>query len=236
MTEPGTLPPPAPLPDRVRRSVLRQAVSVGVAAGTYGLSFGALGVAAGLDLWQTCALSLLVFTGASQFAFVAVLAAGGSGATAVATATLLGVRNGLYGLQVTDWLQVRGIRRIAAAQLTIDESTAVGVAQDTEPARRLGFWATGLSVLVMWNASTFVGALLGNTLGDPRRFGLDGAAAAAFTALLWPRLRSAEGRLTAGLALVLALGVAPWVPAGIPVVVAALAAVGMGLRRTVAAR
>lgn len=230
-----TLPHP-PLSDPARRSVLRQAVSVGVASGTYGLSFGALGVAAGLDVWQTCALSLLVFTGASQFAFVAVIAAGGSAATAVATSTLLGVRNGLYGLQVTDWLGVRGWRRAAAAQLTIDESTAVGVAQDADPARRLGFWSTGLSVLVLWNGSTLLGALLGNALGDPRRFGLDGAAAAAFTGLLWPRLRSRDGRVTAGLALVLALGVAPVVPPGIPVIVAALAAVVMGLRRTAAVR
>lgn len=222
--------------DPVRRTVLRQAGSVGLASGTYGLSFGALAVAAGLDVWQTWAMSLLVFTGASQFAFVAVLAAGGSGATAVATSTLLGVRNGLYGLQVTDWLGVRGWRRAAAAQLTIDESTAVGVAQDTDPARRLGFWATGLSVLVLWNGSTLLGAVLGSAVGDPRRFGLDGAAAAAFTGLLWPRLRSREGVATAGLALVLALGVAPYVPAGIPVVVAALAAVVMGLARGAARR
>ena len=104
--------------------MLRQAWSVGIATGAYGISFGALGVASGLDVWQTCALSLLMFTGGSQFAFVGVIGAGGTGVAAIATATLLGVRNGLYGLQVSEFLHDRGWQRGVAAHLTIDESTA----------------------------------------------------------------------------------------------------------------
>ena len=211
-----------------RRVVLRQALSVGVATGAYAISFGALAVAAGLDVWQTCALSALVFTGGSQFAFVGVVAAGGSGAAAVATSTLLGIRNGLYGLQVSRVLGASGARKALAAHLTIDESTAVCLAQDSGPARRLGFWLTGAAVFAFWNAFTLVGAVVGNALGDPRRYGLDAAAAAAFCALLWPRLRSRDALATAALAIVLTVVTAPRAPAGIPVLVAALAAVVVG--------
>jgi len=212
-----------------RKEVLRQCLSVGIATGTYGISFGALSVAAGLNLWQTIALSGLLFSGASQFAVVGIVAVGGSGAAAVATSTLLGVRNGLYGLQMSRLLGVSGLHRVAAAQLTIDESTAVGVAQPERPAQRLGFWGTGLAVFVMWNLMTIVGAVVGNALGDPRRFGLDAAAPAAFCALLWPRLKSGDARAVAAVAAVIAVVVAPHAPAGIPVLVAALAAIVAGL-------
>jgi predicted branched-subunit amino acid permease len=211
-----------------QRAVLRQGVVVGVATGLYGVSFGALSVAAGLDLWQTMAMSALLFSGGSQFAFVGVVAAGGAGSAAVATATLLGIRNGLYGLQMAGPLGVRGLRRLAAAHLTIDESTAVGVVQSEPPARRLGFWATGAAVFVCWNLMTAVGAVVGNALGDTRRFGLDAMAAAAFLALLWPRLRSAEPRAVAVVAAVAAVVCVPVLPPGLPVIVAAGVAVALG--------
>lgn len=213
-----------------RREVLRQGLSVGLATGAYGISFGALSVAAGLSIWQTVALSALLFSGGSQFAVVGILAAGGSGVAAIATSSLLGVRNGLYGLQVSRLLESRGVTRLAAAHLTIDESTAVAVAQPEAAASRLGFWVTGGSVFVLWNLTTLLGAILGNALGDPRTYGLDAAAAAAFAALLWPRLRSLDTRAVAVLAALVALLVAPHAPAGVPVLVAALVAVVLGLR------
>ncbi|MFZ1285798.1 MAG: AzlC family ABC transporter permease, partial [Candidatus Phosphoribacter sp.] len=211
-----------------RAAVQRQAWSVGVATGTYGISFGALSVASGLDVWQTVALSALMFTGGSQFAFVGVIGAGGTGLAAIATSTLLGIRNGLYGLQVSEFLGTRGAARAVAAQLTIDESTAVGIAQEADHHRRQGFWTTGWAVYLFWNAFTLAGAVLGNTLGDPRRWGLDAAAAAAFVALLWPRLKGRDAAATAAVAVVLTVVVAPVAPAGVPVLVAALAAVVVG--------
>jgi predicted branched-subunit amino acid permease len=217
------------LDERRRREVLRQCLSVGIATGAYGVSFGAVSVAAGLSIWQTIALSALLFSGASQFAVVGIVAAGGAGAAAVATSSLLGVRNGLYGLQMSRLLKVKGFRKVPAAQLTIDESTAVAIAQPEPAAQRLGFWGTGLSVYVLWNLSTMVGAIVGNALGDPRQYGLDAAAPAAFCALLWPRLRSGDARAVAVVAAVIALVVAPHAPAGVPVLVAALAAVVAGL-------
>ncbi len=222
---------PDPQRDEVRAAV-RQALSVAVATGLYGVSFGALSVAAGLSLGQTMALSLLMFSGGSQFAFIGVVGSAGTPAAAVATAGLLGVRNGLYGPQVAPLLGAHGGRRLLAAQLTIDESTAVGTAHPPGPAARAGFWWTGAGVFVLWNLFTLGGALLGDALGDPRRYGLDAAAAAAFLALVWPRLTGAQGRLArlvAAAAVVAALATTPFLPAGVPVLLAAAVAILVGM-------
>jgi predicted branched-subunit amino acid permease len=211
--------------------VVRRALSVGLAAILYGVSLGALGVAAGLTVAQTCVTSLLLFTGGSQFALVGIIAGGGSAASAITASSLLGIRNGLYGLQLKPILQVRGLRRVAAAQLTIDESTAVAVTQDEPAEQRRGFWITGAVIFVGWNATTFIGALAGDALGDPRQYGLDAAAAGAFLGLLWPRLSSREPVAVAVGAAVVAAVLVPVVPAGIPVVAAAVVAVVAGLAR-----
>jgi predicted branched-subunit amino acid permease len=207
-----------------RRATARQALGVGVATGAYGVSFGAIATGSGLSVTQACALSVLAFTGASQFAFVGVTAVGGSPLSGAATAVLLGTRNALYGLRLTPLLGLRGARRAVGAHLVIDESTAVALGQPTERAARLGFWATGLAVYVLWNAATLLGAVGGEALGDPRALGLDAAVPAAFVALLAPRLRGrgpwALALTAAGLALVLV----PVSPAGTPVLAAALAA------------
>jgi len=215
-----------------RRRVVRRSLSVALATGAYGVSFGALSVAAGLSIPQTQALSLLLFSGGSQFAFVGVLAAGPAGAAAaIATSTLLGVRNALYGLQLSRMLGARGWRRLAAAQVTIDESTAVAVAQPGPAAARVGFWTTGVGIYLLWNLMTFVGAVVTGAMGDPRRYGLDAAAAAAFCALLWPRLKSRDAFAIAAVAAVTAVLLAPHAPAGVPVLVAACTALFAGLSR-----
>ena len=226
-----------------RRAVLRQSWSVGIAPGLYGVSFGDLSVAAGLSIWQTQALSALMFTGGSQFAFIGIVGAGGLAAApaAIATATMLSIRNGLYALSTRRFLaphdgHLHPVRKAAAAQLTIDESSAVGLAQPEPQAARLGFWHTGVAVFLFWNLLTLVGALAGSIMGDPATYGLDGAAVAAFLALLWPRLKAADGRLTAAVAAILALVAVPFVPAGVPVLIAALAAVGIGLRAAATGR
>jgi branched chain amino acid efflux pump len=194
---------------------------VGLATGAYGVSFGAVSVAAGLSVAQTCALSLLMFTGASQFALVGVLAAGGAPLSGALTALLLGTRNTLYGLRLAPLLQWSGWRRLLGAHLVIDESTAMSVTRSSQPAARLGFLTTGLSVFVLWNLATFAGAIAGTVLGDPRTFGLDAAVGAAFMALLWPRLRDRRNRLVAVAAAAVALCMVPIAPAGVPVLAAA---------------
>lgn len=218
-----------PLDPARRRAIVRDGLAVGVATGAYGLSFGAIAVTSGLDVWQACALSLLAFTGASQFALVGVVGAGGAPLSGMVTGLLLGTRNTLYGLRLSTLLGFTGPRRAAAAHLVIDESTAMSVNRESRPAARVGFLATGLSVFVLWNAATFVGALAGNALGDPRAWGLDSAVGAAFLALLWPRLRDRRNQLCAVLAVALALVLVPRVPAGVPVLAAGVVALGLGL-------
>jgi predicted branched-subunit amino acid permease len=209
--------------------VARKGVWVGVATGAYGISYGALAVAAGLNFWQAVLLSLLLFSGGSQFALVGVIGAGGSGASAAGTSALLGLRNGFYGLQVSKLIEETGWRRVLAAQLTIDESTAVSITQPNRHLSRVGFWWTGLAVYLLWGLMSAVGAVLGNAMGDPARFGLDAAAPAAFCALVWSRLISRRSRLVAVAAGLIALLVSPHAPSGIPVLVAALAAIAAGL-------
>ena len=208
----------------VRGPVLRTAVSVGVATGAYGLSFGALATTSGLTVLQACALSLLTFTGGSQFALIGVLGAGGSVLSGSASAVLLGARNLLYGARLAAPLALTGWRRVLGAQLVIDESTAVALAHEDRRLRaaRLGFWATGVAVFVLWNLATLVGAMAGTAVGDPRDYGLDAAVPAAFIALVAPRLRTLPSWLTAAAAAAVALAVVPVVPAGVPVLLAAL--------------
>ena len=210
----------------------RQAISVSVATGLYGVSFGTLSVAAGLDVAQTMALSLLMFSGGSQFAFIGVVGGGGAAGAAIASAALLGARNGLYGAQLAPLLALPRRWRLAGAHLTIDESTAVATAQPDRRAARVGFWWTGAGIYVLWGLFTLVGALAGDRLGDPRAYGLDAAAAAAFLALVWPRLAGRTAQLVALAAVVVALATTPVLPAGVPVLLAALVAVVVGLVST----
>lgn len=201
------------------RQIVRDSLGVGLATGTYGISFGAVSVASGLDVAQTCVLSLLMFTGASQFALVGVLASGGAPLSGALTALLLGTRNTLYGLRLAPLLGWTGRRRLAAAHLLIDESTAMSVTRTTTPGARTGFLTTGLSIFVLWNAFTLVGAVAGTAIGDPRTYGLDAAVGAAFLALLWPRLRERRNLLVGLLAAAVALGLVPVTAAGVPVLV-----------------
>jgi 4-azaleucine resistance transporter AzlC len=212
-----------------RRTIIRDGIAVGVATGAYGISFGAISVAAGLSVLQTCALSLLLFTGASQFALVGVVSAGGAPLSGALTGLLLGTRNTLYGLRLAPLLGWTGWRRATAAHLVIDESTAMSVTRTNPEEARVGFLSTGLAVFALWNLATLGGALAGEALGDPRTYGLDAAVGGAFLALLWPRLRDRRNQLTAVLAVALALTLVPVTPAGVPVLAAALVALGVGV-------
>lgn len=209
---------------------VRMGVSIGIAVGLYGVSFGALGVAAGLNVLQTCALSLLMFTGGSQFAFIGVIAGGGSGPAAIGAASLLGLRNAVYGVQMNALVRPSAWHKPLAAHLTIDESAATAMSQVEPVEEQRGFWAAGIAVFVLWNTFTLLGALAGNALGDPKVWGLDGAAVAAFVGLLWPRLKGREPMAVAVLCGLVTVLTVPLLPPGVPILVAAAVAAALGLR------
>ena len=214
-----------------RNQVDRTALSVAFTVGLYGAAFGAAGVTAGFSILQTCLLSILLFSGASQFAVVGIMGAGGSAVSAIATATLLGFRNALYGLQMAPILKVKGLKRILAAQITIDESTAVATLQENDADRRRGFYITGIGVYVFWNLFTFLGALGASAIGDPSVWGLDAAVPAAFCGLIWPRLKNKTHFVVSAVAIAWALLLTPITPAGIPIITTVLLAVIFGLKR-----
>jgi 4-azaleucine resistance transporter AzlC len=211
-----------------RAAILRAAVGFGVYAAAFGGSFGAVAVSSGLSVPQAMVLSLVMFSGASQFAFVGIATAGGSPFAAIPAALLLGVRNAFYGVPVAEILHPRGPARFWTAHFVIDETTGMAIGQATPRARRYAFWATGLILCTLWQVGTLAGALVGRAI-DPAAFGLDAAAPAVYLALLWPMLRTARARVVAVSGALLALVLLPLTPAGVPVIAAAAIAVVAGL-------
>ena len=219
--------------DSRRSTVTRNAIGVGLATGLYGISFGALAVTSGFSFAQAQVLSLGLFSGASQFAVVGIMGAGGGALAAIATSSLLGIRNGLYALSLARVLKLSGIKKVFASHITIDESTAMSVANvDDEELSRWAFWATGISVFVFWNIATAIGAIGASLITDPKSFGLDAAVGAAFLALLWPRLINKQIRYIALSAALLAIILIPVVRPGIHVLASVLIAVIIGLRNS----
>lgn len=214
-----------------KNPVDRTALSVAFTVGLYGAAFGAAGVTAGFSILQTCLLSILLFSGASQFAVVGIMGAGGAAISAIATATLLGFRNALYGLQMAPILKVSGLKRVLAAQITIDESTAVATLQENDDDRKRGFYVTGIGVYIFWNLFTYLGALGASAIGDPSVWGLDAAVPAAFCGLIWPRLKNKKQFLVSALAIAWALLLTPIAPAGIPIITTVLLAVIFGVKK-----
>jgi predicted branched-subunit amino acid permease len=214
-----------------RSAIVRDALGIGIASGAYAISFGAISTTAGLSLLQTVALSLLMFTGASQFAMVGVIGAGGSVWAGAATAALLGTRNALYGVRLSSLLGVRGPRRALASHFVLDETTAMAIARDSYAGSRFAFWATGIAVFTLWNLGTLAGALATHALPDPKVLGLDAAPPAAFLALMAPRLRAREPIAIALASAAVALLVLQFVPAGIPLLVVAAVVILFGIRR-----
>lgn len=204
------------------RPVITASVTLGLAVGVFAIAFGVAAVSAGASVGQACVMSLLVFTGASQFSAVGVIASGGSTAAALGGALLLAARNAVYGLTMSRRLSGSLGRRLVAAQLTIDESTAMAAAQTEPDEQRTAFWITGLTIYVCWNIGTLLGALAGTAI-DPTTFGLDAAFPAAFVAMLWPMLRDRRARLASACGAVICIALIPFVPVGVPILCAALA-------------
>jgi predicted branched-subunit amino acid permease len=222
-----------PVVSATPRSTIRDSLSVSLTVGAYGIAFGAASVAAGFSVLQSCFLSLITFSGASQFALVGIMSSGGTALAGIATASLLGFRNSLYGLRMSPLLKAKGLKRMLAAHVTIDESTGVALSQERfgPVAMRAGFWMTGLGVFLFWNLFTLAGAIGAKAMGNPASWGLDAAVPAAFLGLVWPRLTSPLDRVLAVSAMALALALTPLLPAGLPIIATAFLALAVGMRK-----
>lgn len=205
--------------------IVRNAVSIGVATAVYAVSFGVLSVAAGFSVAQTCVMSLVCFTGASQLTFASVIGAGGGVAAALPPALLLAGRNALYALSLKGVLSGTVPKRALRAQVVVDETTAMAHAQPTLAAKRRAFDLTAACLFTAWNIGTLVGAVAGRGLGDPRDYGLDAVFPAVFLALLAPQLRGPDATRAALAGALIALALLTVTPAGVPIIAAALGAV-----------
>jgi 4-azaleucine resistance transporter AzlC len=203
------------------RRFISASLMIGVAFIIFGLSFGVLAVSAGASVLQSCAMSLLIFTGASQMSAVSVIATGGSPASAFGGAVLLAGRNAVYGLAMAPVLRGGSLpSRLLGAQWVIDETTAV-VSAETDPAtRRTAFWISGAILYACWNLGTLLGALLGSSI-NPSDFGLDVAFPVMFTAMVASHLRTKQGRRAAIFGAIAAVALAPFMPVGLPILVSA---------------
>ena len=203
------------------RRLISASLMIGVAFVIFGLSFGVLAVSAGASVLQACAMSLLIFTGASQMSAVSVIATGGSAASAFGGAVLLSARNAVYGLAMAPVLRGGSLpSRLLGAQWVIDETTAVVSAETDAATRRTAFWISGAILYASWNIGTFMGALLGSSI-NPSDFGLDVAFPVMFTAMVASHLRTKAGRYAALFGAVAAVALAPFMPVGLPILVAA---------------
>lgn len=204
------------------RRFITASLTIGVAFVIFGASFGVLAVSAGASVVQATAMSLLVFTGASQMSAVSVIASGGSFAGAFGGAVLLSGRNAVYGLALSPVLKGNSLpSRLLGAQWVIDETTALVSAEQDPAVKRTAFWISGAILYTAWCSGTFVGALVGNSI-NPSDFGLDVAFPVMFTAMLAPHLRTREGKRAALFGGVATVVLAPVLPIGVPILVAAL--------------
>ena len=203
---------------------MRAALVFAASAAVIGFSFGVLARTSGFSLPMTCAMSLFVFAGGSQFLAVATIASGGTALAAVLGGIVLNARHLPYGLAVTPLLRGPLWKRALSSQIVLDESTALALAQPTPELGRVAFYACGCALFLTWNLGTAAGALAGGAIADPAALGLDAAFPASMVALLAPLLRRRDTRAAALAGAALALAATPFTAPGVPILVAAAGA------------
>ncbi len=190
-----------------------------------GLSYGAIAVTSGFPLWVPAAQSVLVLAGASEFLFIGIVAAGGSPLAAALAGLLVNARHLPYGLALPPGVTGRGWRRLAGTHVMNDESVVFALAQEDLPGKRAAYWACGLGVLICWPGGAILGALIGSVVHDTSTFGLDAMFPAVILALIVPDLRDRMTLRAALAGAVIALIATPFLPAGLPVLLALAAVV-----------
>jgi len=208
---------------------MRVAAPLFPAAAALGASFGVLARTAHLDALAAIVMSATTFAGSSQVAAVSVLGAGGSVAAAVVAALLLNARYAPIGITVAHAFRGSVLKRFAQAQLVVDESWALSGGGTTRFDRR-ALLGIGAMLWIAWVGGTAVGAFAGQAIGDTSAFGLDGAFAALFTALLAAQLRDRRRIVAAIVGGAVAAILIPFTPPGIPII-AATGAIVVGWKR-----
>ncbi|MFI5905935.1 AzlC family ABC transporter permease [Dactylosporangium sp. NPDC051541] len=198
--------------------IARDVAALCTATAVVGASFGAIATANGVPFVQIVAMNLFVFAGGSQFLAVGLAGAGATAAAIVVAGLLLNARHLPFGLAIGN--ETLGRHRFIGSHLMTDESVAFAIAQDDPVRRRRAYWLTGISLYVVWNASSAAGALAGSALGDPSVYGIDAAFPAALLALTLPSLKDAASVRVSLAGAALALIATPFLPAGLPVLVA----------------
>jgi 4-azaleucine resistance transporter AzlC len=212
------------------RGTLRDIALACLAVWFIGLSYGAIAVASGFPLWVPAAQSVLVLAGASEFLFIGIVAAGGNPLAAAAAGLLVNARHVPYGLALPD-ITGRGWRRLLGSHVMNDESVVFALAQEDLPRKRAAYWACGLGVLLCWPAGAVLGALIGSVIGNTGAFGLDAMFPAVILALIMPALRDRVTLRAALAGAAIALAAAPFLPAGLPVLLALAALLTLRKRR-----
>ncbi|MEU6236859.1 AzlC family ABC transporter permease [Kitasatospora sp. NPDC047058] len=212
----------------VDRVTLRDIALVCLADALVGASFGAIGVSGGLPVWVPITMSLLVFAGGSQFAAVGLVLSGGGAVAAVATGLVLNARLLPFGFTVADVLEGPWWRRLLGAQLLTDETAAFALLQPDRRRRRAAYWLCGVALFAVWNASVVLGAFAGGLIGETGALGLDAAFPAVLLALVLPSLTDRRTRAAALAGAVVAVAATPYLPGGLPVLLALLGLVFAG--------
>ncbi len=188
--------------------------------GVVGASFGAIAVSAGQPAWVPLTMSLAVFAGGAQFATLDIVLGGGGTVAAVIAGLVLNARLLVYGLTVADVLSVRWPARLLGSHVLVDQAVAFAGAERELERRRAAYLVCGVVLFVTWNAGTLLGVLAGRAVGDARALGLDAAEPMVLLALVLPALRDSGARRAALLGAAVALAAAPFLPSGLPVLLA----------------
>jgi 4-azaleucine resistance transporter AzlC len=210
------------------RDGARAAVAVAATVWFFGASFGLVARASGMGVLAPLVMSATTFAGSAQFAAASILGGSGAALAAIAAAVLLNARYAPISISVAPLFHGPRLRRLAEAQLIVDESWALAGRRGAFDRRVL--LGAGLMLYAAWVSGTAVGVVAGNALGDPKDLGLDGAFPALFLALLVPQLQTRRAVVAAVAAGAIALVLIPFTPPGTPIV-AASAACLLGLRR-----
>ena len=175
----------------------------------FGVAFGAAALETGVERETAMAMSALVFAGAAQFAALEFWVQPIDLVALLLVVFAVNARHILMGAALYPWMrQLPWGRRHAAAALISDANWAYAMEAHEKGERDLGILVgSGALMWLCWGLGTTAGAVLGEAIAEPRRFGLDAvmvtffacvlAAMARREVVLWPWLAAAVAALAA---------------------------------------